>query len=187
MDIFQNSIKANATNIYTNITAYSDNDLLTIEINDNGDGMTKDFIEIVTSPFVTTRTTRKIGLGISLFKESAEKADGKLEITSQLGIGTTVKATFVISHIDRLPLGDINETILSVIVANHYINLKLQLKCDKREFFFDTEKIKETLGGIPLNDLEIADWISDYLKENINNTFGGVLNEIFSWIGSFEK
>jgi signal transduction histidine kinase len=111
LDIAQNSISANAKNITIKLEESIRDDSLIITIADDGKGMSEEFLAQVTSPFKTTRTTRKVGLGISFLKEAAEIADGRFEISSRLGVGTTVKALFVRSHIDRQPVGALADTI----------------------------------------------------------------------------
>ena len=106
LDIAQNSIKAEAECLRIAVIEDLINDKLTIKIKDDGTGMDADTVKKVVDPFYTTRTTRKVGLGIPLFKLSAEQCGGYFEIKSQLGIGTEITAVFKHSHIDRVPLGN---------------------------------------------------------------------------------
>lgn len=180
MDIIQNSITASCSKITVSINADKESDLLEIEIADDGVGMDKELLESVSNPFTTTRKTRKIGLGIPLLKDSANLSGGCLIINSQKGVGTVVKASFGISHIDRIPLGDLAETIVTIIVSYPDIGFELNLG-NTREFFrLDLAEIKEKLGDVPINNYEVVSWIKEYINEGIKLIFGGVLNEVVS-------
>ncbi len=180
MDIMQNSITAKASKVTIVIEAYSEYDSLLITVSDNGMGMGEELLSQVTNPFVTTRSTRKVGLGISLLRASAERAGGQIEISSKINEGTTLKASFEISNIDRIPLGDISQTIISMIAANPDKDFELLLESSKGNFRVDTAEIKEKLGEVPVNNFEIITWIKEFIDEGIKITFGGVLNEINS-------
>ena len=115
LDIAQNSVRAEASLIQISVDVDEAADTLTITIEDNGCGMTKEQVSHVTDPFFTTRTTRKIGLGVPFFKMAAESTGGSFAIQSEPGTGTKVTAVFGLSHIDRMPLGDMNGTIYTLI------------------------------------------------------------------------
>jgi hypothetical protein len=180
IDIIQNSIAANANKIIIGINASLDADRLKITVSDNGIGMDKEMLSQVTSPFVTTRTTRKVGLGISLLKASAEITGGELEISSEKDKGTILKADFIISSIDRIPLGDVSETMVSAILTDSNIEFDLILESHKEVFEFKTVEIKEKLGEVPITDFEVLAWLKEFINEGIMNTFGGVLDEVHS-------
>ena len=181
MDIIQNSLKAGAGCIVTSLQA-EDGKLVMI-IEDNGCGMDREMLERVTDPFSTTRTTRKVGLGIPLLKAAADRTSGGLQITSEKGYGTVVKAYFDIRNVDRPPLGDIAQTIAGVILANPETNLKLILRRDNKVFELDTEEIKARLGEVPITEYNVLIWIREYVNEGIIAIFGGVLDEIDSGVG----
>ncbi|HEY9060190.1 MAG TPA: ATP-binding protein [Pseudobacteroides sp.] len=178
LDIIQNSIAASGTSIAIAITSCLKSQELKISISDNGIGMDEEMLKRVTDPFITTRDTRKVGLGISLFKASAEQSGGYLEISSKKGLGTTLEAVFMIDNIDRPPLGDVADTVASVLVSNETLHLTLVLSHNDEKFVFDTEEVKKMLNGVPINEYEVLNWIKGYINEGINVTFGGVLNEI---------
>jgi hypothetical protein len=180
MDIIQNSIVACGTRADIVIAACSKNNELKIIIADNGNGMDEEMLKRVTDPFITTRDTRKVGLGISLFKASAEQSGGYLSISSKKGFGTTLEAVFKIGNIDRPPLGDIADTVAGVLASNEDLHLILALSRDDEKFVFDTEEVKKMLDGVPINEFEVMKWIKGYINEGINVIFGGVLNEINS-------
>lgn len=176
LDIAQNSIKANASLL--EILLEETNETLRITITDNGCGMTPEILARVTDPFCTTRTTRKVGMGLPLFKMEAEQTGGNLEISSKSiadypdSHGTKVSALFFKNHIDFTPLGDVISTIITII----------QGSCDKTELIYrhiypetgldvklDTRILKEALGNeVPLSEPEVLQWITEFLKENYN-------------------
>ncbi len=178
MDIMQNSIVADATYVEVGIAADRAANLLTLYVEDDGRGMSEETVERVSNPFYTTRTTRKAGLGVPLFKDAAELAGGSLEICSELGRGTRITATFEIDNIDRRPLGDIPETITMSIMAYADMEFHLILKSEKSEYIFKTEEVREQIGELPINDIEVIGYIKDMLAEQVKIIFGGILHEI---------
>ena len=175
LDIAQNSIRAEANLIEIGVLIDRKADTLTVIINDNGCGMTAEQIAHVEDPFFTTRSTRKIGLGVSFFKMSAIITGGSFEITSEVKVGTKVKAVFVLSHIDRMPLGDINSTIHTLVTYNTNIDFVYTYEFDGQSFVLDTRQMREILGGVPLDAPEVSDYIKEYLDENKKEADGGVL------------
>lgn len=173
LDIAQNSVAANARKIIIKINAHGN--LLSVSIKDDGKGMAPDFLKKVIDPFTTTRTTRKVGLGIPLFKMAAETSGGDFKIESTPGIGTTVTATFRIDHIDRMPLGDVAATMTSLIMTSPHIDFVLEYSVEERMFTADTAEIKQTLEGVPIESPEVIAFIGEYIKENISEVNGGVL------------
>ncbi len=169
LDIAQNSISAKATLITVTVEeSVADNRLL-ISIEDNGCGMSDEQLNRVRDPFYTTRTTRKVGMGIPLFRMAAEMAGGSLDIDSKLSVGTTVTATFSLDHIDRLPLGDIIDTLVTLIRLNPHIDFVYRHEVNGTVFEADTRAFREILGDVPLNEPDIIQWISEYLSENITS------------------
>jgi signal transduction histidine kinase len=141
LDIVENSIEAKATKICININQDIKNDLLVIEIIDNGRGMSKDTLNNAVNPFFTTRTTRNVGLGLSFLKQATRECGGTFKIKSEIDKGTSIKATFQNSHIDRKPVGDINTTLMTLIATHPEINFIVDFKDDETHFFLDTEEI----------------------------------------------
>lgn len=166
LDIAQNSIKAEASLIEIEINESTEKKELLIGIYDNGKGMTKEQIMSVTDPFFTTRTTRKVGLGIPLFKMAAEMTGGYLEIESEVGVGTKVRSIFKTDHVDFTPVGDMCSTIVLLITMNLNIDFVYKRSIDDKQFTVDTRQLKEILGDVPLNEPSIASWLTDYLTEN---------------------
>lgn len=165
LDIVQNSVVANATRIEVDVCEDIENDVLRVVITDNGCGMTKEFLEKVIDPFTTKRTTRKVGLGIPLYKTAAEMTDGSFDIKSEVGKGTVVTATFGYSHIDRQPLGDMAETILGLVTSYKDIEFKYRHSVGGETFELSTAELKNVLGDVPFTAPEVYMWLSDYLKE----------------------
>jgi len=180
MDIVQNSISAKADKIYISLTADKQADILIMIIADNGEGIEENFLKNITSPFTTTRKTRRVGMGISLLKASSNMAEGDLKIYSKKSEGTTLEASFKISHIDRLPLGDLAETMVTLIMANPDMEFELDLSNKKDCFKFKTIEVKEQIKDIPITQYEVLNWIREYINSGIKIIFGGVLNEILS-------
>ncbi|MBR5614795.1 MAG: sensor histidine kinase [Clostridia bacterium] len=165
LDIVQNSIVANATRIEVIITEESDADKLTVVIRDNGCGMSKEFLEKVIDPFTTKRTTRKVGLGIPLYKMAAENTGGSFDIQSEEGKGTVVTAVFGYSHIDRQPLGDIAGTMLGLFTSYEEVDFLFRHKVNEKKFEVDTTQLKNVLGDVSFQVPEVYMWLSEYLKE----------------------
>ncbi len=179
MDIIQNSISACASKLNVTIKTVPVSNQLFITVSDNGSGIESELLKSITDPFTTTRQTRKVGLGIPLFKATAERSGGYLEISSEIGVGTSLTAVFKIDNIDRPPLGDIAETIVNILTANPEIELNMVLDNGTNEsFILRTDELKNQLGGVPINEYEVLEWIRGFIEDNIKITFGGVLNEV---------
>jgi len=168
LDIGQNSVSAGAALIEIEIIEDHTQDILSIKIIDNGCGMDEETVRKVIDPFYTSRTTRKVGLGVPMFKANAEQCSGTFKIESQLGVGTVVEATFQHSHIDRVPLGDMPETIMAMVMANASGELVYRHTLDSRNFTFDTREIREVLGDdVPLDSLDVLLWIKGHVEEGL--------------------
>jgi anti-sigma regulatory factor (Ser/Thr protein kinase) len=154
LDIAENSIAAGARHVQIRVQESRRDDLLSIEIIDNGRGMSEDVLQKATDPFFTTRTTRRVGLGLSLFEQAAKRAGGEFKIASSPGVGTKVTGVFQLSHVDRQPLGDMNETLLALVVGNPQIEFTYLHQTDGLEMSFSTKELKARLGGIPIHSPE---------------------------------
>lgn len=169
LDIAENSLKAGAS--LTEIHIEEVNNLLTLTIKDNGCGMTDEVEKNVLDPFYTTRTTRKVGMGIPLLKLAAEQTGGSLTITSLtseesvLSHGTTVRAEFYKDHLDFTPLGDVISTITTLIQGHPLVDFLFLHKTEGGEVKLDTRELRQMLDDIPLDSYEIIKWIEGYLKE----------------------
>lgn len=167
LDLAQNSVRAQATCIQIEITEDLERNQFSIRIEDDGSGMEEALLERVENPFATTRTLRKVGLGIPFIKQMCEECEGKLTLKSEVGKGTILEATMVANHIDRLPLGDIAQTITTLIMAKPQIRFIYTHCYASQTFCFDTEVIKEMVEGVPIDNLEILEWIQAYIREQI--------------------
>jgi len=168
LDLAQNSIAAGATRIDIEVLANTEEDLLTITIRDNGRGMPAELVSKVRDPFVTTRTTRRVGLGIPMLEAAARACDGDLTIESEPGNGTTVSAKFRLSHVDRAPLGDIASTLVALVAANPDIRIRYLQSVDDREFVLDTDEVKAQLDGVPINENAVLRWLADYVRDQLS-------------------
>ncbi len=176
LDVVGNSIKAKAGRIDIRVVESISKDILTLSITDDGSGMSEEFLAQVCDPFTTTRTTRKVGLGLPLLKMAAESCEGTFSITSKLGKGTQVNASFRLNHLDRMPLGDMAETMITLISADDTIRYIYTHQTDVGTFVMDTQEIQNILGEeIALSTPEILAWICEYIKENLDNIKGGNL------------
>ncbi len=175
LDIANNSVRAGATRIGIVVTADTISDKLTIVISDNGCGMTGEVVERIQDPFFTTRTTRKIGMGIPLYKQAAESTGGSVTIWSKVGEGTVVTAVFGLKHIDRMPMGSLGDSIITLVTSPENIDYLFTLTVDDRTFSFDTVEVKQQLDGMPLDTPEIAGYLREFLNENISLTDGGYI------------
>ena len=169
LDILQNSVSAKAKNISLVIEEDVKNNKMTVIIEDDGRGMDPQQAERVTDPFFTTRTTRKVGLGIPLFKHSAQQSGGDLVIISSPGKGTTVKTEFILNNIDRPPLGDVANVFVLTLSSNPDIEFKFKYIYNKNEYTFDTEKVKEALEGVPLYEPSVIMALTEMISENIKD------------------
>lgn len=167
LDVAQNSVRAEASLIEITVDINRSTDRLTAVISDNGRGMSEEQLKSVADPFFTTRTTRKIGLGIPFFKQSAELTGGSFEITSKPGFGTKTEAVYVLSSIDRMPLGNMSQTIHSLVTMNTHIDFLYTYSADGKSFTLDTREFKEILGeDADFAAPEVSAFIMDFLKEN---------------------
>jgi anti-sigma regulatory factor (Ser/Thr protein kinase) len=167
LDIVQNSIRAKASEVSLAISESDSNDLYTISVTDNGAGIPENIIDTVTDPFVTTRTKRRMGLGLPLLKYHAEMTGGNLDIESEPGKGTKITASFSNHHIDRQPLGDIVGTLIILIAANPGIEFLYNHSTDKGSYSFSTAETKEYLGLTSLYDRELLEDLAEMLGENL--------------------
>ena len=170
LDIAQNSVAADARNIGIAVKSDAAGDTLTLRVTDDGRGMSEAFASAVTSPFVTTRATRKVGLGIPMFKAGAEMTGGRFELTTAPGEGTTVTAVYGLSHIDRPPLGDIADTFASLVLTCPGVEFTLEVAGPGGEFTVGTAELKRILGGVPVGSPEVIAWLREYARGGVAST-----------------
>ena len=166
LDVAQNSIRAGADLIEIRITRFVSKNRMTITIKDNGCGMTPEQVQKVENPFFTTRTTRSVGLGVPLFKMSAEMTGGHFSIESKVGEGTLVTASYVLDHIDLMPLGDMASTMVTLISMNPESDFIYAYQTDREEFCLDTHEVREILEGVPLSSPQVMEFVREFITEN---------------------
>jgi hypothetical protein len=172
LDIAENSVNAGATMIEISVSENLNKDSLIIKITDNGKGMSAEKMKNIADPFITSRTTRKVGLGIPFLKAAAEACEGGFEIRSEIGVGTNVEVRFRHSHIDRMPLGDLESTWLNLLIGYPKVHWVLGYSVNEKSYQLDDQPIKEILNEIPLSDPQVI----GYLKNEIANGFDSVKN-----------
>lgn len=165
LDLVQNSLAAKATRVEIYLDEDTRQNLLCLTVYDNGCGMSEQQCQAALDPFYTTRTTRKVGLGLPLLQAATERAGGQLQLQSQLGKGTIVKAIFEYDHLDRAPIGDMSLTLMSIIALNEHCQFIYRHRRDEREFVLNSEMLREELAGIPLDHPQIAAWLRDHVRE----------------------
>ena len=170
MDIVQNSVRANSNLIQIEVNEQPEQNLLSIKFQDDGYGMDQDTLKRVTDPFYTSRSTRKVGLGLPLLMQNAEQAGGKIEISSELGKGTSLISEFEHNHIDRPPWGDIGGTIALIMSGNPNIEFRYVHIFKDKIFEIDSRIIKKELDGVPIQRPEIIRFIKNMIVENLTDS-----------------
>ncbi len=167
LDLAQNSLAAGATLVEIRIRENFPKDLLTIEVQDNGRGMSGELTRKVTDPFYTSRTTREVGLGLPLFKEAAERCGGELQVRSEEGRGTRVCASFRLDHFDRAPLGDIGETLACLISGNPGVDFVYEHEVNGESYRLETREMREILGPVALDDASVLYFIRQDIEKGL--------------------
>ncbi len=167
IDIVQNSIRANAKNILVYVEEDNIKNKFIIRVDDDGEGMDEDFLKYIKDPFKTTRTTRKVGLGIPMLAQTCEFCGGALTIESEKKIGTRITAEMDENNIDRPPLGDIINSMHQLIIMNEEIDFVYKHIKNGNIYEFDTKEIKEVLDGVPFKELEVSSWIKANISEGL--------------------
>jgi anti-sigma regulatory factor (Ser/Thr protein kinase) len=167
LDLAENSITAGAKRIEIRIDEDSSKDLLTIEITDDGRGMNREMASRALDPFVTTRTTRNVGLGLALFAQAARTCNGEVCIDSEPGRGTKLTGTFQASHIDRKPWGNMADTLITLIAGNPGISFYYQHRRDDHSYSIDTAEIGKELGEVPVADPRVIALIRGDLEDGL--------------------
>lgn len=167
LDIAQNSIAAEASVISIHIIEDINSDKLEISIKDNGTGMDSDVLEQVLDPFYTSRKTRRVGLGLSLFQAAAQQCEGDLYIESEKGRGTSIKAVFRHSHIDRVPIGNMTDTLITLIQGNNNIDYIYTHEYASKKFNLDTFEIRKILKEVDITDVSVLMWLKEYINDEL--------------------
>jgi nitrogen fixation/metabolism regulation signal transduction histidine kinase len=168
LDIVQNSIRAGAKLIGIEICEIPDEDQLIITITDDGTGMSEEQLKLAIDPFYTSRSTRKVGLGLSLFKQNAEMTGGSFVLESELGKGTKVSASFGLKHLDRPIIGDLAGTLLLLITdAQSKSDYVFKHQTPEGTFEFDTRQIRQMLENVPVNHPDVRSFLKEMIQENL--------------------
>lgn len=174
LDLAQNAIAAGAKLV--TVTVSLEGETLYFALEDDGCGMDETTVQRVQSPFYTTRTTRRVGLGIPFLKENAEATGGTCTVSSVKGEGTRIEARFCVSHIDCIPLGDLCHTLYALLFSNaQTMDFVFRLQSVKGESCLDTREIKQVLAPVSIADADVQAWLNQTVREDVNCIFGGML------------
>jgi len=167
LDIAENSTRAGAKNVWIDIDEDLERDRLTIEIRDDGAGMDEATLGRALDPFFTSKKVRRVGLGLPMLAEAADRTGGSLHIESAVGKGTRVRVEFQHSHIDRQPLGDIAGTFMTLIAGNPEVNFEYRHRKSGETFILSTAEIRKELGGVPINNTDVLNFLRDSIREGL--------------------
>lgn len=167
LDIVENAIASQASQVAIRITEDLEKDQMIVEIEDDGEGIPADLLNKVADPFFTTRATRKVGLGLSLLQQAARACEGDLQIESRQGKGTVVRAAFRYDHIDRKPLGDMASTLVTLVVGNPQMDFQYIHRKGDKTFRFDTLEIKGELADVPIDHPKVIQFIRDEVTRGV--------------------
>lgn len=177
LDLVQNAVEAGARRVELTVEEDAAADTLTVTVIDDGKGMSEEMLRQVRDPFFTSRTTRRTGLGLPLLDMTTRQAGGRLDIISHPGQGTTVRAVFQLSHLDRPPLGPLEETVTDIIVANPALDFTFHHCRNGRFYTLSTRDIAAALGDIPLSHPQVLTWLHGYLSSQRAILYGGARHE----------
>jgi len=167
LDLVQNSARAKSQKVMISITEDPENDSYILIIEDDGEGMEEEIAQKATDPFFTSRTTRKVGMGLPLIQMNTERTGGTFNLHSEPGRGTRLEANFVFSHPDRLPLGEIDEVLVLLAVGLPHLRLVYEHKTTSGFYRFDTEAIREIIGDVQDSNMEIRKFLREMIVENL--------------------
>jgi len=167
IDIVANSVTAKATYVTVDILRNTQENLLTLHIKDNGVGMDNETVKKVLDPFYTTKKGKRVGLGVPLLKGTAETTGGTFSLSSTVGEGTNISASFDLSHPDLPPLGNLRDTILVLIVSNPDTDFRFEITADSRKFVLDTREVRDILGDVPINHPDVITFLTKYIDDNM--------------------
>jgi hypothetical protein len=173
LDVVENGVTAGASCICIRVEESIAADLLRISVHDNGRGMPDAKIKRIEDPFVTTRTTRRVGLGLALLAAAARRCEGDITVRTAPARGTEVTATFRRSHIDRAPLGDLAATLAMLIMGNPQVDFVYAHRLDDKEFTFDTRDIKAELEGVDLSDPVVVAHLTESIRRSLKELASG--------------
>ncbi|HBT47221.1 MAG TPA: ATP-binding protein [Peptococcaceae bacterium] len=173
LDLMENSLAAGACRLELKIREDIAANLMAIELVDDGRGMEEGEIKAALDPFFTTRTSRRVGLGLSLFRATARQCGGDLTLSSRPGAGTRVAVIMELNHVDRPPLGDMGATIAAALARELPLELYYRHERDGKVFEFSSTRLKEILGDIPFNLAPVLTWVRDFVNGGLQKLYGG--------------
>ena len=169
LELLMNAVAHKAKLLKVEITNNTKLNRIFFKVVDDGEGMSEEVLKSVTDPFVTTRSTRKIGMGLAFLKSLIDQTDGHVEIKSKLNVGTEINFDVRMDHIDLPPLGNIGEMFVTVYNANPDIKIDFKYIYDEKVFDYNQLSIEDEVGSLDYNDINILFWIKDYINEGIKN------------------
>lgn len=169
MDIIENGLGAGADLITLSIVEDKKKNWLKITITDNGSGIPEEMQEKVLDPFFTTRTTRRVGLGLSLIREASRRCNGEFNIKSKEGEGTEVSVSFELNHIDLAPIGNMASSLTALIMGNPDVDFVYTHEVDGNIFHLDTRQVREELEGLTLNHPEVIKYLASVIRESLTD------------------
>lgn len=167
LDIGENSLRAGAKNLWIEVTEDESEGLLILRITDDGHGMTEEEIKKALDPFYTTKKVRRVGLGLPMLAQAAERTGGSFSLASEPGKGTTVTAQLGLTHLDRQPLGDVGGALSALIMESPLTRVIYRHKSKRGSFEMDTEVMQRELDGVPLNHPEVLIFIKEFVNSHI--------------------
>jgi hypothetical protein len=177
LELLQNSLAANASRIDFTVNLNQPDGSSLMIVKDNGKGMDEAMLKKVSSPFTTSRTTRKVGLGVAFFTQAITQADGTWSITSKPGEGTEVRGTWKSDHWDAPPMGNLGEAVMFVIQSQPYLQLHFNFAYNSNTYDFDSKVLESAIAPVPLSELAILQWIENEINTNIQHCKGGIDHE----------
>ena len=173
LDLARNSIEAGASELTIEVTELPAEDLLLVVVRDNGRGMDEETRRRATDAFFTSRTTRRQGLGLALFRAMCERCEGSMELESAPGLGTTVRAQVRLSHLDRPPLGDMGGVLQSVACEAQRVRLRYRHEAAGGVFELDTAELQRELVDVPVTNPAVLNWIGKHVREGLREAGSG--------------
>ena len=167
LDLARNAIEAGATAVELTLVENEQADALEFALSDNGRGMDESTLARVTDPFYSTRTTRRVGLGLPLLKATCERCGGGLEISSRLGEGTEVRGRLQLGHVDRPPLGDMGAVVQALACEADHTSLVYRHQANGRTFEVDTKALQRELGEVPVSDPRVLVWLAQFVNDHV--------------------
>ena len=169
LDIAENSVRAGAKTVRITVAEQVRADRLRIEIVDDGRGMNEAELQRAIDPFYSTKKVRRVGLGLPMLADAAQRSGGRFAISSQEGVGTRVAVSFQLSHLDRQPLGDLEGALVVLLAGNGGVDFVYRHRRGKKGFTLDTRQIRRQIGEIPLNHPEVIRFVRQHIREGLSD------------------